>query len=59
MGLANMLHADDLTGENLASSISTSLHQAAPAQMGSSLNTEGASETARILLELIEEKRRE
>lgn len=58
-GLAEMLHAQDLTGENLASKISASLHQPAPAQTGSSLNTEGSRETARILLELIEEKRRE
>jgi predicted glycosyltransferase len=58
-GLADMLHAEDLTGENLASRISTSLHQAVPEQMGSSLDTEGSSETARILLKLIEENRHE
>jgi predicted glycosyltransferase len=58
-GLANMLHAEDLTAEHLASRIRSSLHQAAPSQMRSSLNTEGSSGTARIFLELIEEKRRE
>lgn len=58
-GLANMLHAEDLTGEHLASRIRSSLQQAAPSQMSSSLNTEGAGETARIFLELIEEKRLE
>jgi predicted glycosyltransferase len=59
MGLANMLSSEGLTGKKLASRISSSLLQAAPAQMGSSLNTDGSSETARILLKLIEEKRRE
>lgn len=58
-GLANMLHAEDLTAEHLASKIWSSLHQATPTQMSLSLNTEGASETARIFLELIEEKHRE
>jgi len=57
MELATTIHADNLTADILASSVRALLRLAAPAQMGSSLNTEGSIETARILLELITEKR--
>ena len=58
MGLASMLHAEQLTGEQLAASIHTSLQQVAPLEKGSPLDTDGSQETARILQSLIDENRR-
>jgi len=58
-GLATMLHAEELTGERLASKINTSLAKNKPEQIEPTLNTEGSSETARIFLELIESNSRE
>ena len=58
MGIANVLQAEELTGDSLASAIRTALQQVQPLENGLTLNTDGSAETARILLKLIEEKSR-
>lgn len=59
LGFATLMHADALTGETLASMVGISLTQSGPTDVGSTLNTDGANETARIFRDLITTEHRE
>lgn len=56
LGIARVLHNEELSGEAMALSISEGLKSARP-NADFALKTDGANQSARILLELIAEKR--